>query len=93
MIKGRGGGPGAAEEDAAVGERLGPDPREADERQPASGRERESIAERESNLCPLFFSLFFHLPPSSDSVVTRDTPTRIPPLPPFAAKCDLRAKK
>ena len=42
MIKGRGGGPGAAEEDAAVGERLGPDPREADERQPEAGREGKS---------------------------------------------------
>ena len=45
---GRGGGPRAAEEDAAAGERPRPDPGEADERQPAPGGEGEGPAERES---------------------------------------------
>ena len=42
---GRGGGPRAAEEDAAAGERPGPDPGEAHERQPEAGGEGESSSE------------------------------------------------
>ena len=48
LYLGRGGGPWAAEEDAAAGERPGPDPGEADERQPAPGREGEGTAECKS---------------------------------------------
>ena len=44
---GRGRSPRAAEEDAAVGERPRPDPREADERQSASRGEGEGSSERE----------------------------------------------
>ena len=45
VLLGRGGGPWAAEEDAAARERPGPDPGEADERQPEAWREGEGSTE------------------------------------------------